>query len=96
MQVSSSNARVRTTNNSVRNPDQMQSHNGVEFDPRNPDGSILQMIRDSTEGTKDGDGLKQCIAKYENLYARLRAYNSGSVKELDLTDGIGGDAGLCQ
>ena len=89
MQESSGNVRVRTTNNGVRNPGLMQSHNGVEFDPANPDGSILQMIKDGTEGTQDGDGLKQCIDRYSNVYAGLRAYNSGRVNPLDLSDGMG-------
>lgn len=89
MQESSGNVRVRTTNNGIRNPGLMQSHNGVEFDPANPSGSILQMIKDGTEGTQDGDGLKQCIARFSNVYAGLRAYNSGSVNLLDLSDGMG-------
>jgi len=64
----------------------MQSHNGVSFDPKNPTGSILQMIRDGTEGTKDGPGLKQLYKQYGNYYEAFRAYNSGSVNKDDLND----------
>lgn len=81
------------TNNGVRNPGLMQSHNGVEFNPNDPAGSILQMIRDGTEGTKDGDGLKQLKAKYGNYYEAFRAYNSGSVNKADLNDPVGATAG---
>ncbi|KAG8162712.1 hypothetical protein KVR01_007190 [Diaporthe batatas] len=43
VQESGGNVRVRTTNNGVRNPGLMQSHNGAEFNPNDPAGSILQM-----------------------------------------------------
>lgn len=80
------------TDNGVRNPGLMQSHNGVEFNPQDPKGSILQMIRDGTTGTKDGDGLKQCHEKTGNWYAAFRMYNSGSVNPNDLNDPKGATA----
>ncbi|KAI3394136.1 hypothetical protein diail_3189 [Diaporthe ilicicola] len=92
VQESGGNPRVKTTNNGVRNPGLMQSHNGAEFNPKDPAGSILQMIRDGTEGTKDGDGLKQLKAKYGNYYEAFRGYNSGSVNKNDLNDPMGATA----
>jgi hypothetical protein len=89
VQESGGNVRIPTTNNGVRNPGLMQSHNGVEFNPANPAGSILQMVRDGTTGTKDGPGLKQLRDKYGNYYSAFRAYNSGSVHEADLNDPVG-------
>jgi len=86
VQESGGNVRVGTTNNGTRNPGLMQSHNGVSFDPKNPAGSILQMVRDGTEGTKDGDGLKQLLARYGNYYTAFRGYNSGSVNLADMND----------
>ena len=66
-----------TTNNGANNPGLIQSHNGVGYTDR---ASILQMIKDGTEGTyyqgvKGGDGLRQLISKY-GVYGGLRAYNS--------------------
>jgi LysM repeat protein len=92
VQESGGNVRVGTTNNGVRNPGLMQSHNGVSFNPADPAGSILQMVRDGTEGTKDGAGLKQLIAKHGNYYSAFRAYNSGSVEERDLNNPVGATA----
>lgn len=92
VQESEGNPRVRTTNNDVRNPGLMQSHNGVEFDPKNPAGSILQMVRNGTEGTKHGDDLKQLYAKYGNYYETFRAYNSGSVDQKNLNRPLGATA----
>lgn len=96
MQESSGNVRVQTTISPgptpVRNPGLMQSHNGVEFNPSDPNGSIFQMIKDGTEGTPFGDGLQQCISRFGNVYEGLRAYNSGSVNEADLSDGRGATA----
>ncbi|KAL1871068.1 hypothetical protein Daus18300_004813 [Diaporthe australafricana] len=92
VQESGGNPRVKTTNNGVRNPGLMQSHNGAEFNPKDPAGSILQMIRDGTEGTKDGDGLKQLKQKYGNWYEAFRGYNSGSVNKRDLNDPVGATA----
>ena len=79
MQESQGNVRVPTTNNGVRNPGLMQSHNGVSFDPGNPRGSIFQMIRDGVLGTASGDGLVQLFNRYGDVYAAFRGYNSGSV-----------------
>lgn len=92
VQESGGNVRVPSTNNGVHNPGLMQSHNGVSFNPADPAGSILQMVRDGTEGTKDGPGLKQLHAKYGNYYSAFRAYNSGSVDEKDLNNPIGATA----
>lgn len=92
MQESQGHVHVPTTNNGVRNPGLMQSHNGVEFSEADPKGSIFRMIRDGTEGTADGDGLAQLIKRHNNPYMALRAYNSGSVNELDLSDGLGATA----
>jgi len=86
VQESGGNVRIPTTNNGVRNPGIMQSHNGVEFNPNDPAGSILQMVRDGTEGTKDGDGLKQNFSHQGNWYAAFREYNSGSVNQADMND----------
>lgn len=81
----------RQTNNGVHNPGLMQSHNGASWDPNNSAASILQMIRDGTEGTKDGDGLKQLYARYGNYYEAFRGYNSGSesVNKRELNDAMG-------
>lgn len=74
----------------------MQSHNGVSFDPSKPAASILQMIRDGTEGTQHGPGLKQLYAQYGNYYVAFRAYNSGSVNLKDLNDPVGATAHYVQ
>ena len=71
--------RVGTTNNGVGNPGIMQFHAGVASKPRDPQGSIIQMVRDGTKGISSGDGLKQLYAQYNNYYEAYRAYNSGSV-----------------
>lgn len=92
VQESGGNVRVGTTSNGVRNPGIMQSHNGVSFNPADPAGSILQMVRDGTTGTKDGAGLKQLYAKYGNYYSTFRGYNSGSVDERDLNNPVGATA----
>lgn len=92
MQESSGNVNVQTTispDGSVRNPGLMQSHNGVAFDSNNPQGSILQMVRDGTEGTSSGDGLTQLLKQYGDIYSALRGYNSGSVNPNNLSDGLG-------
>ena len=89
MQESGGNVRVGTTNNGVGNPGIMQSHAGVAFNPSDPQGSILQMVRDGTEGTSSGDGLKQLYAKYGNYYEAFRGYNSGSVDQANLNDPVG-------
>jgi murein DD-endopeptidase MepM/ murein hydrolase activator NlpD len=92
VQESGGNVRVKSTWNGVHNPGLMQSHNGVSFNPADPAGSILQMVRDGTEGTRDGAGLKQLHAKYGNYYSAFRAYNSGSVDEKDLNNPVGATA----
>ncbi|KAI4119139.1 MAG: hypothetical protein LQ338_007322 [Usnochroma carphineum] len=89
VQESGGNVRVGGTNNGVNNPGIMQSHNGVSFDAADPRGSILQMVRDGTERTSSGDGLKQLLKRYGNYYEAFRAYNSGSVNKGDLNDPVG-------
>jgi LysM repeat protein len=93
IQESGGNVRVRTTNNGVRNPGLMQSHNGAEFNPSDPAGSILQMVRDGTTGTPDGDGLKQCFEHQGNWYAAFREYNSGQVNQGEMNDPVGATPG---
>lgn len=89
VQESGGDVRVGSTNNGIHNPGLMQSHNGDFFDANDPEGSILQMVRDGTSGTKDGDGLKQLLARYGNYYEAFRGYNSGSVNSADLNDPVG-------
>ncbi|KAF2665286.1 hypothetical protein BT63DRAFT_60689 [Microthyrium microscopicum] len=87
-----SNACVRapTTNNGVRNPGVMQSHNGAgtcndgHVQSPCPKDAIYQMIRDGVQGTAYGDGLRQLVSKApgpaDNKYfAAARMYNSGSI-----------------
>ncbi|POS71401.1 intracellular hyphae protein 1 [Diaporthe helianthi] len=74
VQESGGNVRVQTTSNGVRNPGLMQSHNGAEFNPNDPAGSILQMLK---------------WDKYGNYYEAFRGYNSGSVNKRDLNDPVG-------
>lgn len=84
---------VPTTNNGVRNPGLMQSHNGATFNPQKQKESIVQMIRDGTQGTKSGDGLVQLINKSGNVYAASRMYNSGSIApDGNLSNGNGATA----
>jgi LysM repeat protein len=92
MQESSGNVRVGNTNNGVNNTGIMQAYNGVSFNPSNPAGSILQMVRDGTEGTASGPGLKQAFVQYGNYYVALRVYNSGSVNLNQLNDPRGATA----
>lgn len=91
------NKKPLQTNNGVRNPGLMQSHNGVEFNPSDPQGSILQMIRDGTQGVAGpdgGEGLQQCYeAEEKNWYRAFRRYNSGSVNQKELNDGKGATEG---
>ncbi|KAL9010611.1 MAG: hypothetical protein Q9180_009279 [Flavoplaca navasiana] len=96
VQESGGNVRVGSTNNGVHNPGLMQSHNGVSFNPADPEGSILQMVRDGTEGTRHGDGLKQLLARYGNYYEAFRGYNSGSVNKGDLNDPVGATGNYVQ
>lgn len=90
MQESQGNVRVNTTYSpdGVRNAGIMQSHNGVSFDSNIPQGSILQMVRDGVLGTPFGDGLVQLLARYGNVYAAFRGYNSGSVDPNNLSYGF--------
>jgi len=92
MQESGGNVRVGNTNNGVNNTGIMQAYNGVSFNPSNPAGSILQMVRDGTEGTASGPGLKQAFVQYGNYYVALRVYNSGSVNLNQLNDPRGATA----
>lgn len=101
MQESKGCVRVPTTNNGVRNPGLMQSHNGSgSCAGKNPcsQGDITQMIKDGTAGTSSGDGLKQTLAKAKSAtgdsgnrmyYAGARVYNSGSANYGNLNDGRG-------
>ncbi|EGX88961.1 muramidase, putative [Cordyceps militaris CM01] len=101
MQESKGCVRAPTTDNGVRNPGLMQSHNGagtcVGKNPC-PAADITQMIRDGTSGTAAGDGLKQVLAKAQSAtgdggvrkyYAAARLYNSGSATYGNLNDGRG-------
>ena len=92
MQESGGNVRVGNTNNGVNNTGIMQANNGVSFNPSDPAGSILQMVRDGTEGTASGPGLKQAFMQYGNYYVALRVYNSGSVNLSQLNDPLGATA----
>lgn len=71
------------------NPGLMQSHNGTTYDVKNSAASIVQMIRDGTQGTAYGVGLVQKINYYGNIYEAARAYNSGSVNKKNLTEAYG-------
>jgi hypothetical protein len=89
MQESTGNVRVNDTYNIVRNSGLMQSYEGVKFDSKDPKGSILQMIRDGTEGTATGKGLKETLTSQNGeFYEAFRKYNSGSVNKADLNDGF--------
>ncbi|KAL4733614.1 hypothetical protein BDV11DRAFT_199739 [Aspergillus similis] len=91
IQESNGCVRAPTTNYGVTNPGLMQSHNGQgscnngEVLNPCPAEQITQMIKDGTEGTSDGDGLKQCLEQAggsgdaANFYAAARIYNSGSI-----------------
>lgn len=92
MQESGGNVRVGNTFNGVNNTGIMQAFNGVSFNPSDPAGSILQMVRDGTEGTASGPGLKQALGRYGNYYVALRVYNSGSVDLNQLNNPLGATA----
>ncbi|KAF2837111.1 carbohydrate-binding module family 50 protein [Patellaria atrata CBS 101060] len=91
MQESKGCVRAPTTNNGVRNPGLMQSHNGVgTCNDKNkvtnpcPTATILQMLMDGANGTKSGEGLRQCVARsgatdISRFYKAARLYNSGSI-----------------
>ncbi|KHN93922.1 uncharacterized protein MAM_08229 [Metarhizium album ARSEF 1941] len=100
MQESKGCVRVPTTNNGVRNPGLMQSHNGsgscAGVTPCSG-SAIAQMVRDGVAGTSFGDGLRQSLAKAKRAignnsrayYAAARMYNSGSVDYNNLDNGLG-------
>lgn len=101
MQESKGCVRVPTTNNGVRNPGLMQSHNGSgSCQGQNPCPwqTIEQMIRDGAAGTSSGDGLKQTYTWARDslggemaraYYVAARKYNSGSVDWGNLNNGLG-------
>jgi hypothetical protein len=102
LQESNGCVRVPTTDNGVRNPGLMQSHNGdgtcVGVNPC-PAAKIQQMIVDGTAGTSHGDGLKQTLAQAVDhlgngknaraYYGAARIYNSGKIDWNNLNDGLG-------
>lgn len=98
MQESGGDVHVRTTNNGVRNPGLMQSHNGATFTDVGDGGraSIFQMVQDGVEGTKDGDGLLQGVRQTKNYFAAGRLYNSGQLDANNLSNGLGATASYCQ
>jgi len=98
MQESSGNAHVVSTNNGVQNNGLMQSHDGVSYSASDPAGSILQMIKDGTlgvSGPNGGDGLEQTVQKFGGLWQGIRAYNSGSVDQSNLSNGLGSTNSYC-
>ena len=92
MQESHGCVNVGTTSNGVSNPGIMQSHNGVSFNAADAKNSIVQMIRDGTQGTSSGDGLVQLINKYGDVYEAARGYNSGTVTPGNLNQANGATA----
>ncbi|KAL2070348.1 hypothetical protein VTL71DRAFT_13374 [Oculimacula yallundae] len=93
MQESGGNVRVGNTFNGVTNTGIMQAYNGSSFNAADPQGSILQMIRDGSEGTSNGPGFKQAFAEFGNYYEAARKYNSGSVDRNQLNNPLGATAG---
>jgi len=97
MQESHGQVRVQSTSSpgaGVHNTGIMQAHNGVSFDPNNPQASITQMVRDGAAGVAGptgGDGLKQLIQRYGNFFIACRGYNSGDggINLQNLSDGGG-------
>ncbi|KAI0204421.1 hypothetical protein F4808DRAFT_342192 [Astrocystis sublimbata] len=100
MQESKGCVRVPTTDNGVRNPGLMQSHNGsgdcTGLNPC-PQEQIFQMINDGTAGTPAGDGLQQTLGTASGnyggsdaaaYYAAARLYNSGSIDYTNLNNGF--------
>lgn len=92
MQVSSGCVRVHTTGgDNHRSPGLMQDHNGDatchdygRVQNPCPRETIEGMIREGTAGTRDGDGLTQCLneAGREDVsvfYRAARYYNSGEI-----------------
>ncbi|KAG4434910.1 hypothetical protein IFR05_009608 [Cadophora sp. M221] len=93
MQESGGNVRVGNTFNGVVNTGIMQAYNGASFNPADPAGSILQMIRDGAGGTRNGPGLRQAWLEFGNYYEAARKYNSGSVDRGQLNNPLGATAG---
>ncbi|KAJ3498986.1 hypothetical protein NLG97_g695 [Lecanicillium saksenae] len=92
MQESSGCVRVIPTGGANhRNPGLMQDHNGGRTCNENhnlqtpcPKSTIEQMIREGTAGTRDGDGLAQCLnaagrSDVSAYYRAARMYNSGDI-----------------
>ena len=103
LQESGGCVRVPTSNFGVRNPGLMQDHNGdatcnsdITHLVQNPcpEDVINRMVREGSAGTKDGDGLAQCINESHKgdvtaFYIAARLHNSGSVDQSgDLCKGI--------
>ena len=78
-----------TSPGGVHNTGLMQAYDGASFNEHDQKGSITQMIKDGTEGTSKGPGLKQAYEKYKNYYECFRVYNSGKVDPKDLNKGFG-------
>jgi hypothetical protein len=93
LQESKGCVRVPHTKSSggVRNTGLMQAHNGHEYTAKHSGKSILAMVQDGTQGTKNGNGLVQELqAYYGNPYAAARAYNSGYIPASgELTEAAG-------
>lgn len=101
MQESTGCVRVWTTGGANhRNPGLMQDHNGSGTCNENgvrkpcPDGIIELMIREGTAGTRDGDGVAQCLnqagtSDVSAFYRAAHIYNSGDTSNLDHLEGSG-------
>ena len=100
-----SSVRVNTTNNGVRNPGLMQSHNGTGTCMGVDDCScdeIQQMSHDGTRGTIYGNGLANLLNQVQAqlgdsdlarvFYSAARLYNSGAIDYNNLDDGEGSTA----
>lgn len=91
---------VGCTNNGIENCGLMQAYEGSQsFDPSDPQGSILNMIIQGTQGTSAGGGLVQWFNNDNtgwntdgNPYEVVRGYNSGSINYNDLSDPQGATA----
>ncbi|KAF4627067.1 hypothetical protein G7Y89_g11089 [Cudoniella acicularis] len=92
MQESGGNVNVGTTFNGVTNTGIMQAFDGLSFNPADEAGSILQMVKDGSEGTANGPGLLQAFQKYGNYYIAFRTYNSGTPDLSNLNDPMGATA----
>lgn len=93
MQESKGCVRVKTTFWAVPNPGLMQTHQGTgscntpTVQTPCPDSEIVQMVKDGTLGTAEGDGLEQCKQKQASgqsdtasgWYRTARQYNGGSI-----------------